>query len=129
MLLKSVLSACVSVEDSDVRPLGYSFLSSAVVLCAYYYLQPLGDTLALQMGLKYAPIVSVSQLILFMAASPAYSILSSSVPVSALLPTIYRSLLLLLLVFGLLFFLFPKLECLTCFKRASGAGAGEWWAC
>ena len=45
--LRSKLVAVLSIEESDLLPLMYSIPAALCVLCSYYYLQPLGDTLLL----------------------------------------------------------------------------------
>ena len=35
-----------------------STLAGCLVLCCYYYLQPLGDVMALRMGIEYTPLVT-----------------------------------------------------------------------
>ena len=54
----------INVDRADVAGLPLSALSTGCTIGAYYYLQPLGDTLALTMGLEFTPLVTVGTALL-----------------------------------------------------------------
>ena len=48
-----------AAQAKDVENgLPLSTLAGCLVLCCYYYLQPLGDVMALRMGIEYTPLVT-----------------------------------------------------------------------
>ena len=54
-----------AVEESDVASgLPLSAAAGFCMLCAYYYLQPLSDALALKVGIARTPLITVASMVL-----------------------------------------------------------------
>ena len=103
MLLK-----CLNIEPQDAPGLPYSALAGMLVLCCYYYLQPLGDVMALRMGIEYTPLVTVGNIVLITVANPLYGLAARLLPVPQRIPAIYRTLLVLLLLFSAAMLVWPE---------------------
>ena len=61
------LERTFSLEKSDLASVPLSAGASMAMIGAYYFLQPLGDTLALSMGLEFTPLVTC---LLYTSPSP-----------------------------------------------------------
>lgn len=94
---------------------GLPFSSSAsfFTLCAYYYLQPLGDTLSLSMGLEYTPFVTVGNMLLILILNPVYAHVVRSTRVENVMPLMFRAASGVLLCFGVAFAFFPDCKPLS----------------
>ena len=96
-----------------VAGLPFSALGAMATLGSYYYLQPLGDTLALSMGIEYTPLVTVGNMALIVMANPVYAAAARNLPSSQILPVMYRVVSGVLLLFALLFYLLPGVKFLS----------------
>jgi len=101
------------VEESDVPGLTFSASAGATVLCAYYLIQPLSDTLALAMGVEYTPLVTVGNLFMIIFVNPLFAHVAKTRPVPEVLPTLYRVLMACLAGFAVLFIAFPEAKQLS----------------
>ncbi len=61
------------VEEGDLPGLMFSAPAGLTVLCAYYLIQPLSDTLALAMGVEYTPLVTVGNLFMIIFVNPLFA--------------------------------------------------------
>ena len=103
----NAVTKCLHVEHDDLAGLPLSALGAMATLGSYYYLQPLGDTLALAMGLEYTPLVTVGNMCLIVALNPLYAAAVTCLPVKAVLPFMFRIVSGILLCFAFAFHLFP----------------------
>ena len=97
-----------AIGEDEARGLSLSAGSAFCMLCAYYYLQPLSDTLALSKGLELTPLITVANVAMFVVANPLYSLLVKWMPVESVLPIVYRILAAGLITFGSCFMLAPS---------------------
>ena len=87
-----------------------SVLSSLCTIAAYYYIQPLSDTLALAMGLEYTPLVTVGNVILIASLNPLYAAAVRVLQRDRIMPTMFRTVCTVLLLFAAAFALLPTLS-------------------
>ena len=124
MAERSLLERVFNVERADVAGLPLSALASMCTLGAYYYLQPLGDTLALTMGLEFTPLVTVGNMTLIVILNPIYAAVVRAVPVESIVGIMFRVVSLMLLVFAALFYGMPDVKVLSfCFAVYTGTCA------
>ena len=109
----SFLVNTFGVEESDLPGLKFSAPAGATVLCAYYFIQPLSDTLALSMGVEYTPLVTVGNMFMIIFVNPLFAHVAKTRPIPEVLPTLYRVLMACLAGFALLFVLFPGVKQLS----------------
>ena len=102
-----------NVEKSDMAGLPLSALASLCTIGSYYYLQPLGDTLALSMGLEYTPLVTVGNMFLIVILNPIYAAAVRALPTDSIVPYMFRIVSVMLLVFAGLFASFEGLKLLS----------------
>ena len=111
------LTKLLNVEVEDLPGLPLSTLGAMATLGSYYYLQPLGDTLALSMGIEYTPLVTVGNMCLIVALNPVYAATVRQLPMEAVLPFMFRIVSVILLLFALAFYMFPGTKWLSfCFS-------------
>ena len=97
-----------AVEESDVASgLPLSAAAGFCMLCAYYYLQPLSDALALKVGIARTPLITVASMVLIAVANPVYACSVRALPVQRVLPAVYAVLVGALLVFAGCFAIAP----------------------
>lgn len=114
---RGCLIRLLNVEESDVAGLPLSALAACATLGSYYYLQPLGDTLALTMGIEFTPLVTVGNMALILCLNPLYAYAARSLPTETILPFMYRIVSFVLLLFAVLFYLFQSYKPLAfCFS-------------
>ena len=93
-----------------------SAAASMAMLGAYYYLQPLGDTLALSMGIEFTPLVTVGNMTLIVLINPVYAAVVRKLPTAAVVGVMFRTVIVALLVFAALFATIPSVKWLSfCF--------------
>lgn len=128
----SLLSWLFSVEEGDVAGLHLSGGAAFCTLCSYFYLQPLSDalalqvgirhtnmcalplhplslsdTLALQVGIRLTPLITVANIVVIVMLNGLYGVLVQRQPVTSIVYTVYSICIALLLLFALLFTAFP----------------------
>ena len=97
------LHKLIAVEEADFAGLPLSASAGFAMLTSYYYLQPLGDTLALSMGLEYTPLVTVGNMALIIILNPIYAAVVRAVPTQSVMPIMFRTAILCLLGFAVAF--------------------------
>ena len=105
---RSGLARLLSVQPSDLRALPYSASAGFTIIGSYYFIQPLSDALALKVGLKHTPLITMANMALIVVANPLYAALSRAIPPSRMLPTVYRILASMLIAFGAAFYGWPE---------------------
>jgi len=100
------MSKCLNVESADLAGLPLSTLGAMTTIGSYYYLQPLGDVLALTMGLEYTPLVTVGNMVLIVLLNPVYAAIVRQLPTASVLPFMFRAVSAILLAFAITFHLF-----------------------
>jgi hypothetical protein len=107
----------LNVEESDLAGLPLSVLAAMATIGSYYYLQPLGDVLALSMGLEWTPLITVGNMVLIVALNPLYAAAVLNLSTEAILPFMYRIVSALLLLFACFFYFFSGVKTLSfCFS-------------
>ena len=100
-----------------------SAMGAGCTLGSYYYLQPLGDTLALSMGVEYTPLVTLGNMALIILVNPLYAAAALNLPTASILPFLYRVVIAVLLVFAVLFYYFSGVKALSfCFSVYAASG-------
>ncbi|KAL1510496.1 hypothetical protein AB1Y20_006800 [Prymnesium parvum] len=99
-----------AVERSDVAGLSLSAGGAFCVLCSYFYLQPLSDALALQVGIALTPLITVANIIVIIVLNAFYAILVKQRPVASVLPLVYFIIMGSLVVFAGFFTFIPGLS-------------------
>ena len=113
---RSLLERVLNVERSDVHGLPLSALANLCTIGSYYYLQPLGDTLALSIGLEFTPLVTVGNMVLIVILNPIYAAVVRVLPTEAIVAVMFRVVSAMLLVFAALFASLPGEQLLSfCF--------------
>ena len=98
----------MAVAPADVAAgLPLSAGAGFCMLCAYYYLQPLSDALALKVGLAQTPYITVISMVLIAVANPLYAAAVRALPVPRVLPAVYSVLAGVLLAFAACFAVSP----------------------
>ena len=110
---KTWIETTLNIEASDLAGLPYSAAASMCTLGAYYYLQPLGDTLALSMGLEFTPLVTVGNMCLILIVNPIYAAGVRVLPTASVVPWMFRIVSLMLLAFAVMFAKFPDWKALS----------------
>ena len=107
----------LNVDESDLAGLPLSVLAAMATIGSYYYLQPLGDVLALSMGIEWTPLVTVGNMVLIVALNPLYAVAVLNLSTEAILPFMYRIVSALLLLFACFFYFFSGVKTLSfCFS-------------
>jgi AAA family ATP:ADP antiporter len=113
---KGCLERTFNLEPQDLIGVPLSAGASMAMLGAYYYLQPLGDTLALSMGLEFTPLVTIGNMTLIVIINPIYAAVVRKLPTEAVVGVMFRAVILALLGFAVLFALLPEVKLLSfCF--------------
>jgi len=102
-----------NVQKSDLAGLPLSATASMATLGAYYYLQPLGDTLALSMGLEFTPYVTIGNMCLILVLNPIYAAIVRKLPVESVMRVCFRAVSAMLLGFAVLFATLPNVKWLS----------------
>jgi AAA family ATP:ADP antiporter len=112
-----LVATVLNVEESDLAGLPLSVLAAMATIGSYYYLQPLGDVLALSMGIEWTPLVTVGNMVLIVALNPLYAAAVLNLSTEAILPFMYRIVSALLLLFACFFYFFSGVKTLSfCFS-------------
>lgn len=106
-LLHSLALRIFSVEQGDVAGLQLSAGAALCMMCSYFYLQPLSDALALQVGIRLTPLITVANIGVIVVMNALYGMLVQRQPVTTVLYTVYCIVIAFLLLFALLFTTFP----------------------
>ena len=110
------LERTFSLEKSDLASVPLSAGASMAMIGAYYFLQPLGDTLALSMGLEFTPLVTIGNMTLIILVNPIYAAVVRNLPTEAVVAVMFRTVIIMLLAFGALFPFFSQCKLLSfCF--------------
>ena len=102
------LERTFSLEKSDLASVPLSAGASMAMIGAYYFLQPLGDTLALSMGLEFTPLVTIGNMTLIILVNPIYAAVVRNLPTEAVVAVMFRTVIIMLLAFGALFPFFSQ---------------------
>ena len=105
---KGILERMFAIEAADVSGLPLSASASFCMMCSYFYLQPLSDSLALQVGLAFTPAITACNVVLIALANPLYASLVRALPTPSVLPIVYGGLMAVLIAFGCLFTVMPE---------------------
>ena len=89
---KGCLEKVFNLEKSDLVGVPLSAGASMAMLGAYYYLQPLGDTLALSMGLEFTPLVTIGNMTLIVIVNPIYAAVVRKLPTEAVVGVMFSGL-------------------------------------
>ena len=110
------LEKTFNLERQDMVGVPLSAAASMAMLGAYYYLQPLGDTLALSMGIEFTPLVTVGNMTLIILINPVYAAVVRRLPTEAVVGVMFRAVIVMLLIFAALFATIPSVKWLSfCF--------------
>ena len=101
---RGILERVFNLERQDVAGLPLAALANLCTIGSYYYLQPLGDTLALTMGLEFTPLVTVGNMVLIVILNPIYAAVVRTTEVTSIVAIMYRYVSVLLLIFAFLFY-------------------------
>jgi AAA family ATP:ADP antiporter len=93
------LNRVIEVRPEELAPLLLGILCYALLLAGYYILRPLRETVAIHLGSEQLPYLMMSVMLVSMLLNPLYSSLVARMPRSRFIPLIYRSLIVLLLMF------------------------------
>ena len=106
--MASSLLGALAIERDDVSAgLPLSAAAGFCMLCSYYYLQPLSDSLALKVGIAQTPLITVANMVVIALANPLYAAGVRALPLPRILPAVYGVLVATLLAFSLSFLFAP----------------------
>lgn len=101
------VASLLNVQAEDLAGLPLSTASAMCMVGGTYFLQPLGDTLALVMGIELSPLVTVGQFVLICIITPLYAAVVRRLPTPLVLPFIFRTSSVILVLFALAFHYLP----------------------
>ena len=83
--VEAVASRLFGVQTSDVAGCALVAGAGCALMTGYYLIQPLSDQLALHVGVKWTPLISVFRLVLIAVINPIYSAAAKSMPVESII--------------------------------------------
>ena len=84
------LRPLVLVHPGEGRPLGLSVLYFFLLLCSFYLLRPLRESLGIAKGAERLPWLMTGTLLVMLAANPVFATLVSKLPRRRFIPATYR---------------------------------------
>ena len=87
---RSWLQRLVLVRPGEGRPLALSVLYFFLLLCSFYLLRPVRETLGIAKGAERLPWLMTGTLLVMLVANPAFAALVSRLPRRRFIPATYR---------------------------------------
>lgn len=104
------LRRLVDVRDEELRLLGWSFFYFFCLLCSYYIIRPLRDTLGISSGVENLQSLYLLTIVVMLSLVPLFGWLTSRWPRRTFLPFIYGFFIFNLLVYWFLLVFFSEVS-------------------
>lgn len=99
--MRGLLYRLLRVERHEAPALAGSFAYFFLLLCSYYLLRPVRDSLAVDLGREALPLLFTATFLAMLALVPVFGALSARLPRARLLPAVYAFFALNLVLFTL----------------------------
>ena len=116
-------ATALGVHIEDLPGLQMSCGASLTLMGAYYFIQPLSDSMALQAGIEATPLVTVASLGLVLVCNPLYALMCNWLPLSSVQPVLHRILSVCLALFAFQFAMLTRESLTLSFSFAVFLGA------